>query len=167
MCTYTYAPLCAVRGNTGVEKEETLLPLRPPPGSRPPVTCSPLILFSLTVPVVFLSPSIPCSFATRFIFPLPPSVSLFCLCALSRIIVSYRFSRSPCLSSLSSSPVPSFVTMHLVSPTATTPICCCFYVVAADETLRCTRICARKKRTPVSNIKANICLNPRYTLNGY
>lgn len=48
----------ALRGNTGVEKEETLLPLlplRPPTGSRPPVTCSPLILFSLTVPVVFLS----------------------------------------------------------------------------------------------------------------
>lgn len=67
----------ALRGNTGVEKEETLLsllPLRPPTGSRPPVTCSPLILFSLTVPVVFLSLSL--SFHPMFV-RYPASYTLF------------------------------------------------------------------------------------------
>lgn len=83
MCTYTYAPLCAVRGNTGVEKEET-----PPPatltGSRPPVTCSPLILFSLTVLVVVVSlaPSVAygrfvSSSPIRHPLSLPLSLALF------------------------------------------------------------------------------------------
>lgn len=120
----------ALRGNTGVEKEEallslSLLPLRPPTGSRPPVTCSPLILFSLTVPVVFLSLSL----LPPHVRPLPGFVlSLFLyrspfLSLRSLAPVSPRLSHSPCSSSL----VPSFVTMHLVSPTAAVPICCCRY----------------------------------------
>ena len=84
---------------------------------------------------------------TCFIFSLSPSVSLF-VSALS-----YRFYTSltsPCPFSLSSFLVPSFVSMHLVSLTAATPIRCCCYVVAADETSRCTHICVQKKRTPRS-----------------
>jgi len=138
---YLRAALHGTRGNTGVEKEETLLTLRPPTGSRPPVTCSPLILFSLTIPFVFLSPSTLCSSAIRFIFSSSIGLS-FCPCALSYRLSQYLFlSHSPYPFSLSSSLVPSFVTMHLVSPrTAAAPICCYCYVVAADETSRCTRI---------------------------
>lgn len=68
----------ALRGNTGVEKEETLLslssPCDPPPGLVLPLPASPLILFSLTVPVVFLSLSL--SFHPMFV-RYPASYALF------------------------------------------------------------------------------------------
>lgn len=92
MCTYTYAPLCAVRGNTGVEKEETLLSLRPPLGLVLPVTWSPLILFSLTVPVVSLSLSL--SFLVPRIRSLRASYSLLPL------FVSFSVSARSLMSSL-------------------------------------------------------------------
>lgn len=144
-----YVYLRAVRGNTGVEKEETLHPLRPSPGLVLPLPASPLILFSLTVPVVFLSPSTPCSSAIRFIFSLPPSVSL----SVSELSFSYHSLIS--LLSLTLSFLSVFLSSSFIRDYASRiacrnmPICCCYYVVAADETLRCTRICARKKRTPV------------------
>lgn len=148
MCTYTYAPLCAVRGNTGVEKEETLLPLWPPHR----VSSSRYLLSSYSI-FTHCTGSLSLSFHPVFVCYPPhiPSFSagfLFYLCALSYRLGRLSLARSPCPSSLSSSLVPSFVTMHLVSSTAAAPICCCRYVVAADETSRCTRICAQKKRTP-------------------
>lgn len=145
MYVYLRAALRGTRQHGGWKGGNSPAPHRV---SRPPATCSPLILFSLTVPVVFLSLSTPCSSA------LPASYSLFLrqspFLSLRSLISFLHLSHSPCPFSLSSSLVPSFVTMHLVSPTATAPIRCCYYVVADDETSRCTHICVQKKRTPHS-----------------
>lgn len=76
-----------------------------------PVTCSSLILFSLTVPVVSLSFSLYLSLSlsrlsysstTRFIFPPSSLRLLLCLCAFSHVVSSLpsRFISS-CLLSLS------------------------------------------------------------------
>lgn len=159
----------ALRGNTGVEKEETLLslsllPLRPPTGSRPPVTCSPLILFSLTVPVVFLS-------------LLPPHVR-----PLPGFVLSLFLYRSPFLSPRSLTPVsaPLSLTLFFLSSSFIRDYASRIaYRSGADMLLplRCKLLmkpqgarastCKRKGNAVLWNIKTNICLNPRYTLNGY
>lgn len=78
MYVYLRAAVRAVRGNTGVEKEETLLPpVTSPPGpASSRYLLSSYSIFTLPVPVVFLSPSTPRSSATRFTFPLSPPVYL-------------------------------------------------------------------------------------------
>lgn len=139
MCTYTYAPaLRGTRQHGGWKGGNSPPPPLPPSslstGFRPPVTCSPLILFSLTVPVV--SPSLcrvrPLLASYSLFFPLP-SLSL------NSLVSSPHPSHSPCPSSLP----PSFVTMRLVSPAAAAPIYCCCDVTV-DETSRRTRYLQKK-----------------------
>jgi len=151
VCTYTYAPLCAVRGNTGVEKEETLLPSLPHRVSRPPVTCSPLILFSLTVPVVFLSPSTPCSSALLASYSLFLRQSLsFCLCSLISFLHLSHFTLSFLSVFLSSSFIRVYASRIAYRSSADTLLllcCSCWWNLKVHAYLR-----AKEKDAPFCEI---------------
>lgn len=156
MYVYLRAAVRAVRAATrGLKRRKLSYPCDLPTGGLVlPFTCSlsSYSIFAHCTGSLSLSPSTPLSSATSFHTPsFSRSVSLSVF-ALSRII-STPLSLSHLVLSLSlsvsSSLVPSFVTIHLLSSTAAAPICCCCYVVATNnETSRCTRICVQKKRTP-------------------
>lgn len=145
MCTYTYARYAATRG---LKRRKLSTPCDPHRVLCPPVTC-----FSSYSIFTHCTGSLSLSFypmsAIRFIFSLPPSASL----SVSELSFSYHSLIS--LLSLTLSFLSVFLSSSFIRDYASriacrnTPICCCYYVVAADETLRCTRICARKKTTPV------------------
>lgn len=161
----------ALRGNTGVEKEETLLSpsLSPPPATPHRVSSSRYLLSSYSIFThrtgsLSLSPSTPCSSATRL-----RTLSLFLY-------------RSPFLSPRSLTPVsaPLSLTLFFLSSSFIRDYASRIaYRSGADMLLplRCKLLmkpqgarastCKRKGNAVLWNIKTNICLNPRYTLNGY
>lgn len=162
MCTYTYALFCAVRGNTGVEKEET--PPVIPTDSRSLVTCfSSYSIFthcagSLSPSILFIHHAL--------------RVHLFSFASLSLSLSSLCFHHLFALFAYLVPSVPIILLISLIHDYSSHIACHTnadifrYHVIITDELLM-IRITCKRKGNNCNREKADINIKPSLILNAH